>query len=225
MGTAFTIGVAAVKSVLGLATQVKTEDFRETNRAAQKELDRLGMPTTPPKFFPDLITRAKNVKEGPYTIDAIRESLVAGVLPSGYAADQLRATGFKTEIEAYEKLIEKELADLRRSFSSTLDKLVDAVDSDLMGIDNQLKRAYATAGVTQKTTKEFRKIAADARSGMLTIDGFNAAIKRLQTLLEIVGGETDRVTALKVVQTQINDAEVARTQSLNKIAARFILKT
>ena len=60
-------------------------------------------PIVPPKYYSTIEARRKNVKKGPYTVEAMAESLKDDLIPVGYSLEQLRKIGFSTDVDEYEK--------------------------------------------------------------------------------------------------------------------------
>ena len=81
----------------------KAESDKRKDEIINKELERdaIQKPITPPKYYTTLQARRENVKTGPYTVEAISESLRNDVIPTGYSLEQLRKVGFGTDVRLF----------------------------------------------------------------------------------------------------------------------------
>ena len=81
----------------------KAELDRRKDEIINQELekDKIQKPITPPKYYTTIQARRDNVKEGPYTVEAIAESLRNDVVPVGYSLDQLKKIGFGADVREY----------------------------------------------------------------------------------------------------------------------------
>ena len=60
-------------------------------------------PIVPPKYYSTIEARRKNVKKGPYTVEAMAKSLKDDLIPVGYSLEQLRKIGFGADVDEYER--------------------------------------------------------------------------------------------------------------------------
>ena len=112
--------MGALQSLVDQTFEVieKAELDKKRDEIIDKELkkDAIQKPITPPKYYATLEARRQNVKEGPYTVEAIEESLNNDVIPTGYSLEQLRKAGFATNVRLF---LERD-ADRRKSKNDEL---------------------------------------------------------------------------------------------------------
>ena len=60
-------------------------------------------PIAPPKYYSTIEARRKNVLKGPYTVEAMAQSLKNDLVPVGYSLEQLRKIGFGADVDEYER--------------------------------------------------------------------------------------------------------------------------
>jgi len=220
MGGIISAVVGLANQALSFVKQIKVESSREKNRKLSKEAALLASPIEPPEPWDTLEVRSKQVETGPYTVEAIRESLHSGVLPAGWSEEQLTNVGFSPEVKEYQDLLLTEQRALRKSFGSTLKALADAV-AEQMVTD---RRAYSDAGVTMLTVARFQNLAKTALEGGLTADAVSSTMSEIRTLMDGAVAEKGRVEREHALQEEVNVAMGQRDSALLNITRRAIAK-
>ena len=112
----------------------KTKIDKRKDELIEQELekDKILKPIEPPKFYTTIDSRRQNVKEGPYTVEAIAESLRNDVIPVGYSLEQLRKVGFGADVRAYEKRYE----DRKKSKNDELIKHLERLKTEMTNFVN-----------------------------------------------------------------------------------------
>ena len=105
-----------VDGTIGIINKVESNKKKDDIVAHDYEKQRIQTPITPPKYYTTLEARRQNVKDGPYTVEAIEESLRNDVIPTGYSLEQLRKVGFATNVRLF---LERD-ADRRKSKNDEL---------------------------------------------------------------------------------------------------------
>ena len=90
-----------VDSTFEIVDKVKSDKRKDEIINKEIQRDKIQKPITPPKYYTTLEARRENVKDGPYTVEAISESLRNDVVPTGYSLEQLRKVGFGTDVRLF----------------------------------------------------------------------------------------------------------------------------
>jgi len=214
--------VSLVTGVINLAKNIKVEVDREKNRGLQKEAARLSNPIKPPQPWPTLEARRKNVKNGPYSVEGIRESLQNLVLPAGWSEEQLINVGFEDEVGKYRNAVDADRRSLLSSFGQTLAALAHAVETELTGADMKLRQALNRAGVTRATVARFNNLSREATVGKLEPSAVSSAISELRTLLDKTQLEKEIATKMQDSQKQLAAASDARNGAMLGLLRRAL---
>ena len=92
-------------------------------------------PIAPPKYYSTIEARRKNVKSGPYTVEAIAESLKNDLIPVGYSLEQLRKIGFGADVTEYEKRHKERREEDNKNLVEGLEKLKKEIEKGI--VDNK----------------------------------------------------------------------------------------
>ena len=99
MGIIFSV-TNSIINLVHTVKQNKKKDKLDQDIIKKKDIVK---PIAPPKYYPTIEARRKNVKHGPYTVEAMAESLKNDLIPVGYSLEQLRKIGFGADVTEYEK--------------------------------------------------------------------------------------------------------------------------
>ena len=97
MGITYTI----INETMDLVEKVHVDKRKDELKKQQLEEEKIKKPIIPPKYYQTIDARKANVKTGPYTVEAISESLRNDVIPVGYSLEQLRKVGFGADVREY----------------------------------------------------------------------------------------------------------------------------
>ena len=99
MGTVFGV-VSGIINLVHTIKSNKEKDKLDENIVKKKDIMK---PIVPPKYYSTIEARRKNVKKGPYTVEAMAKSLKDDLIPVGYSIEQLRKIGFGADVDEYER--------------------------------------------------------------------------------------------------------------------------
>ena len=99
MGIVFGV-VNGIINLVHTVKENKKKDKLDQDIVKKKDIIK---PIAPPKYYATIEARRKNVKKGPYTVEAISQSLKDDLIPVGYSLEQLRKIGFGADVDEYEK--------------------------------------------------------------------------------------------------------------------------
>ena len=99
MGITYTI----INETMDLVEKTHVDKRKDELKRQQVEEEKIKKPIIPPKYYKTIEARKANVTTGPYTVEAISESLRNDVIPVGYSLEQLRKVGFSGEVREYER--------------------------------------------------------------------------------------------------------------------------
>ena len=178
----------------------KAELDKKKDEIIDKELqkDAIQKPIAPPKYYTTIQARRDNVKEGPYTVEAISESLRNDVVPVGYSLEQLRKVGFGADVREFIRRDEDRRKNKNTELINNLERLktemenfvnnnnISQKDRDIINkydLFDELSRSKYIAKVTRfiKLAKE-DKLSYDVLDEMtkafgLKIDDYNDALE------------------------------------------------
>ena len=178
----------------------KAELDRRKDEIINQELekDKIQKPITPPKYYTTIQARRDNVKEGPYTVESISESLRNDVVPVGYSLEQLRKVGFGADVREYIRRDEDRRKNKNKELINHLERLktemenfvnsnnISQRDKDIIrkyDLFDELSRSKYISKITRfiKLAKE-DKLSYDVLDDMtktfgLKIDDYNDALE------------------------------------------------
>ena len=112
-----------VNGIINLVHTVKENKKKDKlNQDIIKKKD-IVKPIAPPKYYSTIESRRKNVKDGPYSVEGISDSLKNDLIPVGYSLEQLRKIGFGADVDEYEKRHKKIRDDDNKNLIEGLEKL------------------------------------------------------------------------------------------------------
>ena len=95
--------ISAVTGIIDLVHTIKSNKKKDKlNDDIEKKKD-IMKPIIPPKFYSTIEARRKNVKKGPYTVEAMAKSLKDDLIPVGYSLEQLSEIGFGADVDEYKR--------------------------------------------------------------------------------------------------------------------------
>ena len=112
-----------VDSTLGIVNKVESNSKKDKIVEKEFEKEKIQKPIDPPKYYTTLEARRQNVKDGPYTVEAIEESLRNDVIPTGYSLEQLRKVGFATNVRLFLERYEDRKKNKNNELTEHLEKL------------------------------------------------------------------------------------------------------
>ena len=119
MGIVFGV-VNGIINLVHTVKENKKKDKLDQDIIKKKDIVK---PIAPPKYYSTIESRRKNVKDGPYSVEGIADSLKNDLIPVGYSLEQLRKIGFGADVDEYEKRHKKIRDDDNKSLIEELLKL------------------------------------------------------------------------------------------------------
>ena len=119
MGIVFGV-VNGIINLVHTVKENKKKDKLDENIVKKKDIIK---PIAPPKYYATIEARRKNVKSGPYTVEAIAQSLKDDLIPVGYSLEQLRKIGFGADVDEYEKRHKNRRREDQKNLIDGLEKL------------------------------------------------------------------------------------------------------
>ena len=119
MGIVFGV-VNGIINLVHTVKENKKKDKLDQDIIKKKDIIK---PIAPPKYYSTIEARRKNVKKGPYTVEAMAESLKDDLIPVGYSLEQLRKIGFGADVTEYEKRHKNRREEDNRNLIDGLEKL------------------------------------------------------------------------------------------------------
>ena len=119
MGIVFGV-VTGIINLVHTIKSNKKKDKLDNDIIKKKDIIK---PIVPPKYYSTIEARRKNVKKGPYTVEAIAESLKDDLIPVGYSLEQLRKIGFGADVDEYERRHKQRREEDNRNLIDGLEKL------------------------------------------------------------------------------------------------------
>ena len=125
-----------VNGIINLVHTVKENKKKDKiNQDIIKKKD-IVKPIAPPKYYSTIEARRKNVKHGPYTVEAIAESLKNDLIPVGYSLEQLRKIGFGADVTEYEKRHKHRREEDNKNLVEGLEKLKKEIQKGIVDNEN-----------------------------------------------------------------------------------------
>ena len=118
MGIVYTV----VTETIDFVQKVKNDKKKEELQTDEVQKDNIIKPVEPPKYYTTIEARKEHVKDGPYTVEAISESLKNDVVPVGYSLEQLQKVGFGADVREYKKREEEERKENQKKLLESLEK-------------------------------------------------------------------------------------------------------
>ena len=128
--------VSIATSIYNLVDKVKEDKKKDKIDEDTIKKKDIVKPIVPPKYYSTIEARRKNVKKGPYTVEAIAESLKNDLIPVGYSLEQLRKVGFGADVEEYEKRHKHRRDTNRKNLVDGLEKLKKEIEKGFVSEDN-----------------------------------------------------------------------------------------
>ena len=119
MGIVFGV-VNGIINLVHTVKENKKKDKLDQDITKKKDIIK---PIAPPKYYATIEARRKNVKTGPYTVEAIAQSLKDDLIPVGYSLEQLRKIGFGADVDEYEKRHKNRRKEDQKNLIDGLEKL------------------------------------------------------------------------------------------------------
>ena len=135
----------SIYNLVNTVKQNKKKDKIDEDTIKKKDITK---PIVPPKYYPTIEARRKNVKDGPYTVEAIAGSLKNDLIPVGYSLEQLRKIGFGADVTEYEKRHKNRRETDNKNLVEGLEKLKKEIqkgivsDKDMSQEDKELLKKY-----------------------------------------------------------------------------------
>ena len=135
MGIVYTV----VDGTLNLVQKITADKKKDELKDQELQKEAIIKPIAPPKYYATIESRRQNVKDGPYTVEAISESLKNDLIPVGYSLEQLKKVGFGVDVRAYEKRYEDRKKEKNDQLIKSLEKLKYEMENFVNG-DNISQR-------------------------------------------------------------------------------------
>ena len=132
MGIIFSV-TNAIINLVHTVKQNKKKDKLDQDIIKKKDIVK---PIAPPKYYPTIESRRKNVKHGSYTVEAMAESLKNDLIPVGYSLEQLRKIGFGADVTEYEKRHKNRRETDNKNLIEGLEKLKKEIQKGLVNDEN-----------------------------------------------------------------------------------------
>ena len=126
-----------VFSIIDLVEKVKQDKHKDKLEEEEAKKEDIVKPIVPPKYYSTIEARRKNVKDGPYTVEAIASSLKNDLIPIGYSLEQLKEVGFGADVDEYERR-KKERTDTnkKKKLISGLEELKKQINEGIVSKDD-----------------------------------------------------------------------------------------
>ena len=128
--------VSAVTSVVNLVVKVKQDKKKDKLEAEEAKKEDIIKPIVPPKYYSTIEPRRQNVKEGPYTVEAIAASLRNDLVPVGYSLEQLRKAGFGADVREYERRNRERREENNKNLIDGLETLKKEIEKGFVSEEN-----------------------------------------------------------------------------------------
>ena len=128
--------VSIATSIASLVVTIKQDKKKDKIQQHDERKDNIIKPIVPPKYYSTIEARRKNVKEGPYTVDAIAKSLKNDLVPVGYSLEQLRKVGFGADVEEYQKRHKHRREEDNKNLIESLEKLKKEIEKGFVSEEN-----------------------------------------------------------------------------------------
>ena len=113
---------------------LKTKEDKEKDKIEADEVKKQDIlkPIAPPKYYSTVEARRRNVKTGPYTVEAMAESLKNDLIPVGYSLEQLRKVGFGADVTEYERRKKENDEKNKKDLIDALEKLKKELEKGIV---------------------------------------------------------------------------------------------
>ena len=113
---------------------LKTKENEEKDKIEADEVKKQDIlkPIAPPKYYATIEARRRNVKTGPYTVEAMAESLKNDLIPVGYSLEQLRKVGFGADVTEYERRKKENNKKNKQDLIDALEKLKKELEKGIV---------------------------------------------------------------------------------------------
>ena len=107
----------------------KKKDEIDADTAKEKDIVK---PIAPPKYYSTIEARRRNVKDGPYSVEGIADSLKNNLIPIGYSVEQLRKIGFGADVREYERRKKERIDKDNNDLIEGLEKLKKEIEKGIV---------------------------------------------------------------------------------------------
>ena len=132
MGIIVSVAVAITSLVVTIQQDKKKDKIVQDDEKKANILK----PIVPPKYYSTIEARRKNVKDGPYTVEAMAASLKNDLVPVGYSLEQLRKIGFGADVTEYERRHKERRETDNKHLIEGLEKLKKEIEKGFVSKDN-----------------------------------------------------------------------------------------
>ena len=175
-------------------------------------------PIAPPKYYSTIEARRRNVKDGPYSVEGIADSLKNDLIPVGYSLEQLQKVGFGADVREYQRRKKERIEADQKDLIEGLEKLKKELEKgiveqkDLSEEDKELIKKNDIFNPIQRakyiaTVNNWLEL---AHRGVLGDDALNSMLKVLHYRID------DYQDAIKEQQINKQNQELIDNAVLNR---------
>ena len=125
-----------VNGIINLVHTIKENKKKDKlNEDIIKKKD-IVKPIAPPKYYSTIEARRKNVKHGPYTVEAMALSLKNDLISVGYSKEQLRKIEFGADVDEYERRHKQRRDEDNHNLVEGLEKLKKEIQKGIVDDEN-----------------------------------------------------------------------------------------
>ena len=128
--------ISLTTTIMDHVDKVKADQRKDRLEEEQKKKDNILKPIAPPKYYSTIEARRKNVKDGPYTVEAIAASLRNDLIPVGYSLEQLQKIGFGADVREYERRRKERQETNKKDLIEGLEKLKKEIEKGFTSEEN-----------------------------------------------------------------------------------------
>ena len=127
---------STIMSIIDLVEKVKQDKQKDKLEEEEAKKEDIVKPIVPPKYNSTIEARRKNVKDGPYTVEAIASSLKNDLIPVGYSLEQLRKVGFGADVDEYERRKKERTDTNKKNLINGLEELKKQINKGIVSKDD-----------------------------------------------------------------------------------------
>ena len=124
--------LSTTMNVIQLVDRINKDKEKDDIQEEEIKREDILKPIEPPKYYSTIEARKNNVKDGPYTVEAISESLKNNLVPIGYSLEQLEKVGFSADVREFKRRRDKRNENYKKDLVEGLENLKKEIEKGIV---------------------------------------------------------------------------------------------
>ena len=124
--------LSTTMNVIQLVDRINKDKEKDDIQEEEIKREDILKPIEPPKYYSTIEARKNNVKEGPYTVEAISESLKNNLVPIGYSLEQLEKVGFSADVREFKRRRDERNENYKKDLVEGLENLKKEIEKGIV---------------------------------------------------------------------------------------------